>query len=186
MIMNWRIWAAVLMGSIAAGSAALQTAGALKFDPPAGWISKTPTSSMRVAEFTLPRTATDKEDATVTVFFFGGQGGTVQANLDRWIGQIEQPDGRDSKQLAKTTTFDTVSGLKVTVLDVAGTYAAEVGPGSTEHFNKPGFRQCAAYIDTPDGPYFAKLLGPAATVAKWHDSYLAFLKSARVTTGNDG
>ncbi len=183
--MNWRTSTAASTIAAIASLAIALAAPALKFDPPAGWASKPPASSMRVAEFTLPKTGADAEDATVTVFFFGGQGGNVQANIDRWIGQIAQPDGRSSKDLAKTTTFDTTSGLKVTVLDVTGTYVAEVSPGSTEHFNKPGFRQCAAYIETPDGPYFAKLLGPAATVTKWYDSYVAYLKSARVTTGDD-
>jgi hypothetical protein len=170
--------AAVVMAGTVAGAA-------LKFDPPAGWVSKPPASSMRVAEFTLSKTGADAEDATVTVFFFGGQGGSVPANLDRWIGQIAQPDGRASKEVARTATLTTTSGLKVTLLDVSGTFVAEVSPGSAEHFNKPGFRQCAAYIDTPEGPYFAKLLGPAATVAKWYDSYIAYLKSARVATGDD-
>ena len=42
------------------------------------------------------------EDATFTLYFFGGQGGSVQANLDRWVNQIAQPDGRTSKDVAKT------------------------------------------------------------------------------------
>jgi hypothetical protein len=163
-----------------AASAALTARAALKFDPPAGWVSKTPSSTMRVAEFTLPKTGSDAEDADVTVYFFGsGQGGTVQANLDRWMGQMMQPGGRASKDLAKTTSFKTKSGLAVTLLDVAGTYVAEVRPGSAERFNKPGFRLRAAVIETPGGPYFVKLTGPAATVAKWDAAFLAFVQSAR-------
>ena len=160
-------------------SLALAQGASLKFDAPKDWVAKTPSSTMRVAEFTLPRVATDAEDATVTVFFFGGQGGNVQANIDRWLGQMAQPDGKASKDVAKTTNFTSASGLKITMVDVSGTYVAEVTPGSTEKFNKPGFRQCAAYIETPGGPFFAKLLGPAATVDKWYDSYVAYLKSAR-------
>jgi len=151
----------------------------LKFDAPADWISKAPSSSMRVAEWSLPKTAGDAEDAILTLYFFGAsQGGNVQANLDRWIGQMAQPDGRQSKDVAKTSSL-TSHGLKVTLVDVPGTYVAEVTPGSTEHFNKPGFRQCAAVVETPGGPYFVKLTGPEKTVAKWQDSYTAFLKSLR-------
>jgi hypothetical protein len=162
-----------------ATASTLAQGAAIKFDPPAGWTSKTPSSSMRVAEFTLPKTGSDTEDATVTVFYFGGQGGNVQANIDRWIDQLAQPDGKSSKDLAKTSTLQTTSGLKVTMVDVSGTYVAAVSPGSTEQFNKPGFRQVAAYIETANGPYFAKLLGPSQTVAKWYDSYVAYLKTAR-------
>jgi len=160
-------------------SAAFASAVALKFDPPAGWVSKPPASAMRIAEFTLPKTGADAEDAALTVYFFGGQGGTIQANLDRWIGQMSQPDGRESKSVAKTTPFKTTSGLAVTLLDVSGTYIAEVQPGSTERFNKPGFRLRAAVIETPGGPYYVKLTGPAATVTKWDAAFMAFLKSAK-------
>ena len=155
-------------------------AAALKFDAPKGWVSKTPASSMRVAEFVLAKAPGDAEDATVTVYFFGGQGGSVQANLDRWIGQMAQPDGKPSKDVAKTSNMQTATGLKVSLVDVSGTYVAEVTPGSTERLNKPGFRQIAAVVETPDGPYFVKLTGPAGTVAKWKDSLDAFLKSLRV------
>ena len=178
--MKWRFGSFAVAATTAATVATLGAFGALKFDAPAGWVSKTPSSTMRVAEYVLPKTGNDAEDATATVYFFGsGQGGTVQANLDRWVGQMTQPDGRPSKDVAKTTTFKTKSGLNVTLLDVSGTYVAEVQPGSAERFNKPGFRLRAAVIETPDGPYFVKLTGPAATVARWDEPFLAFLRSAR-------
>ncbi|HEX5069342.1 MAG TPA: hypothetical protein VFV78_03930 [Vicinamibacterales bacterium] len=154
------------------------TAGTLTFEAPKDWVSKTPASSMRVAEFTLPRAAGDAEDGSVTVFFFGSsQGGNVQANIDRWIGQMSQPGGRPSSEVAKTTTSKSRSGLELTIVDVSGTYVAEMSPGSAEHFNKPGFRQLAVYVATPGGPYFVKALGPNATIAKWHASVESFLAS---------
>ena len=149
-------------------SAVMTLSAALKFDAPAGWVSKPPASSMRVAEFTLPKTTGDAEDATLGIFFFGGQGGNVEANLERWIGQMTQPDGRPSKQVAKTTKF-TSRGLAITLVDLSGTYVAEVTPGSSERFNKPGFRLRAAVIETKEGPYFVKLTGPEKTVARWDD-----------------
>ncbi|MGE5835781.1 MAG: hypothetical protein ACM4AI_14960 [Acidobacteriota bacterium] len=158
---------------------ALLTGATLKFDTPQGWVTKAPTSSMRVAEFTLPKVAGDAEDATLAIFFFGGQGGSVQANLDRWISQMTQPDGRPSKDLAKTTKISP-RGLPITLVDLSGTYVAEVSPGSTERFNKPGFRLRAAVVDTKDGPYFVKLTGPEKTVARWDDAFMGFLKSLRV------
>jgi len=160
-------------------SAVTTLSAALKFDAPAGWVSKPPTSSMRVAEFTLPKTTGDAEDATLGIFFFGGQGGNVEANLERWIGQMTQPDGRPSKQVAKTTKF-TSRGLAITLVELSGTYVAEVTPGSSERFNKPGFRLRAAVIETKEGPYFVKLTGPEKTVARWDESFMTFLKSLRV------
>lgn len=160
-------------------SAVMTLSAALKFDVPAGWVSKPPASSMRVAEFTLPKTTGDAEDATLGIFFFGGQGGNVEANLERWISQMTQPDGRPSKQVAKTTKF-TSRGLAITLVELSGTYVAEVTPGSSERFNKPGFRLRAAVIETKEGPYFVKLTGPEKTVARWDESFMTFLKSLRV------
>jgi hypothetical protein len=152
----------------------------LKFDAPPGWLGRPPASSMRVAEFTLPRAPGDAEDAELTLYFFGGQGGSVQANIDRWIGQMAQPDGRASKDAAKTSSLQTRSGLKASLVDVTGTYVAEVKPGAAERFNKPGFRLRAAVVETPRGPYFVKLTGPAATVARWDTSFLDFVSSLRI------
>lgn len=159
---------------------AVASAAGLKFTAPDAWVSRTPASSMRVAEWTLPRAAGDADDALVTVYFFGAtMGGNAQANIDRWIGQMTQPDGRASSAVAKTSTTTTDGGLKVTSVDVTGTYVAEVTPGSSERFNNPGWRQIAALVETPGGPYFVKVVGPAATVAKWDATVAAFMRGLR-------
>jgi hypothetical protein len=155
------------------------SAATLKYTAPAGWTVKPPASSMRVAEFTLPKAPGDKDDASVVVYFFGANGGGgVQANLDRWISQMSQPDGRASKDLAKTATM-TVHGLKVSTVDVSGTFVAEMSPGATEHFNYPGWRLRAAVVETAGGAYYVKLTGPAATVAQNEAAYTAFLQSLK-------
>src|SRR6187399_1256959 len=107
---------------ISLSGAALSVTAGLTFDAPAGWVSKPPASPTRIVEYTLPKTGTDTEDAALAVYFFGGQGGTVQANLDRWLGQMAQPDGKASKDAAKTTELVSKSGLKITLLEVTGTY----------------------------------------------------------------
>lgn len=155
------------------------SAATLKYTVPAGWTSKPPASTMRVAEFVLPKAPGDKDDASLVVYFFGASGGGgVQANIDRWVGQMAQPDGRRSTDLAKTSTM-TVNGLTVSAVDVSGTYVAEMSPGSTEHFDYPGWRLRAAVVQTTGGPYYIKLTGPANTVAKWNTAFGAFLKSLK-------
>ena len=151
----------------------------LKFDAPDGWVAKTPSSTMRVADFVLAKVASDTEDATLTLYFFGAnQGGGVSANIDRWISQMTQPNGKASKDVAKTSTMES-HGLKISLIDLTGTYVAEVSPGATEHFNKPGFRLRAAVVETPGGPYYVKVIGPSATVAKWDAQFTAFMKSLK-------
>src|SRR5947209_5138071 len=122
-------------------------AAALTFVAPAAWHPR-PASSMRVAEFVVPKAAGDQEDAEAIVFFFGGSGGSVEANVDRWIGQMRQPDGSPSNAAARRAAR-TINGLTVSTVDVSGTYVAEVRPGATEHYNKPDFRLRAAVVETP-------------------------------------
>lgn len=156
-----------------------QTAnGRLTFNAPPEWTTRPASSSMRVAEFVLPKTGKDAEDAELVVYFFGGTGGSIEANIDRWLGQMQQPGSGSSKDAAVRETRD-VGGLKVTLLNVPGTYVAEVRPGATERHNKPGFRMRTAVIETPRGPYFLKLVGPEATVTKWAASFDAFVGSLR-------
>src|SRR5215216_2648109 len=149
----------------------------LKFTVPPGWIEEERTSSMRVAQYRLTRAEGDTENGSVVLYYFGqGQGGSAAANIERWVGQMKQTDDRSSRELAKEERFD-VNGLKVATVDVAGTYVAETTPGSGTFENKPGYRLLAAVVETPNGPYFLKLVGPEKTVARWNESFLSFLKS---------
>lgn len=150
----------------------------LTFTAPPAWQPKVVSSMMRIGEFVLPKADSDSEDASLILYFFGGTGGTVQANIDRWLGQISQLNGRPTRDVA-TTQSRLINGLSVTTFDATGTYVAEVTPGSSEHYNKPGFRMRAAVIETTDGPYFIKLVGPTATVTRWEKEYEAFLQSLK-------
>ena len=125
---------------------------------------------MRVAEFVVPKVPGDAENGEVIVYYFGGSGGSVEANLQRWTSQFQS-----SKDPIRSSS--TVNGLQLTSLDVSGTYVAEVRPGSTEHHNKPGFRMRATVVETPKGPYFIKITGPAATVDKAGAAFDRFLQS---------
>lgn len=142
----------------------------LSFTRPAGWADRAPASSMRVAEFVVPKVAGDPEDGEVIVYYFGGSGGSVDANLQRWTSQFQS-----SKDPVRSSS--TVNGLQLTSLDVSGTYVAELRPGSAERHNKPGFRMRATVVETPKGPYFIKLTGPAATVDKAGPVFDQFLQS---------
>ena len=148
----------------------------LKFTVPNGWVEEPRSSSMRVAQYKLPKAEGDAEDASLVVYYFGkGQGGSTAANVERWLGQMKQADGSAPKE-AKQENFET-NGLKVTTVDVSGTYVAETAPGSGSFNNKPGFRLRGAVVETPNGSYFVKLTGPEKTIAQWNESFLGYLKS---------
>jgi hypothetical protein len=150
--------------------------GSLTFTAPKGWHSRTAASTMRVAEYVLPGAAGASEDAELVVYYFGGTGGSVDANVQRWLGQMQQPDGRSTADVA-VRDARTIKGLKVSTLDVSGTYVAEVRPGATERHHSPNFRMRAAIVETPKGPFYVKLVGPAKTIAAWDGAYNEFLGS---------
>jgi hypothetical protein len=152
-----------------------QKPATLRYKVPAGWVEEERSSSMRVAQFKLPRTNGDTDDASLVLYYFGkGQGGTATANVERWASQMQQPDGSKAKVTEESFT---ANGLKVTTVDGTGTYVAESAPGSGEFLNKPGYRLRAAVIETPNGSYYVKLVGPEKTVTHWNESFVAYLKS---------
>jgi hypothetical protein len=150
----------------------------LTYSAPPTWKPVTTSSSMRVAQFALPHAAGDTEDGELVVYYFGGSGGSVDANIERWVGQMQQPDGRPSSAVMKRESR-TANGLKMTLVDVSGTYVAEMMPGSTQRHNSPGFRLRAAVIETANGPYFIKLTGPAKTIAANDKQFDAFVSGVK-------
>jgi len=157
-----------------------QASGAgLEFETPSTWIKETPSSSMRLAQYRLPRLPEDSEDAELAVFYFGGQGGTVQANVERWIGQFSDPNGSPLTDAVKVSERDT-DGIHLTIVDVSGTYHQAQGPMMAATTDKPNYRMLAAVADGPTGPTFFKLTGPQGTVDHFEDSFQRMLDTVRI------
>jgi hypothetical protein len=145
--------------------------GEIAWDLPASWQMVTPSSTMRLAQAVIPGDAGPGE---LVVFYFGpGGGGDVEANLARWVGQMELAPGTEASREA----FD-VGGYRVTLLEVAGTLKPSgMGMGPSEPV--PGSRMLAAVVEGPGGPWFFKATGPDATLAAARDDYRAMLESVR-------
>ena len=161
--------------------AAASTSGELQFETQAGWIEEQPANTMRVKQYSLPAVEGDAEGASLVVTT--GIGGSADANIARWIGQFEQPDGADPATRA-VRTVKTRGNLVFHELEIAGTYVAEMMSAATmtagARANKPNWRMLAAVVETPHGPYYVKLVGPDATVQRWKESYQAFLQAIRL------
>ena len=155
-----------------------QPTGELSFTAPPEWISEEPSSRMRRAQYRLPRVSSDPEDAQMVAFFFQGQGGAVQANIDRWIGQLRKADGGPASDVATVSRRES-HGIALTLVDVSGTYQGSAGPMMAPAEPKPNFRMLAAIAETPSGPWFFKLTGPEKTVTRWEKSFHAFLDTLR-------
>jgi hypothetical protein len=138
-----------------------ESAAGLKWTAPAGWTSQGRTS-MRAATYAFPATPGDNGPSECVVYFFGaGQGGTIEANLDRWKGQFTQPDG---KPAAAKVEKRTIHGLPVTTIETAGNYSGMGGPMAQSHAAQPGYRMLGAIVEGPGGNLFLKLTGPGKAI----------------------
>lgn len=141
-----------------------------------------PKKPMRQAEYTVAG-AGKAEAATLTVHHFPGMGGTVQENVDRWVGQFEAPGG--APKTAKRTKANkgpnvvkrTIRGLPVTTVDMRGAYGGMRIPGRPAAPPKPDQRLLGAIVEAPQGLVFFKLTGPAATVGGAADAFEELVSS---------
>ncbi|HVP14266.1 MAG TPA: hypothetical protein VMS88_01905 [Terriglobales bacterium] len=133
-------------------------AAGLRWDVPAPWTVAGP-RPMRVATYMIAPAARDSEGAECAVYYFGAnQGGSVDANVQRWIAQFQPATG--SRRSTRR-----VNGLEVSLLDVKGAYTAPSGPMMQSQGTKPGWRMRCAIVAGPGGPLFFKLTGPEKTMA---------------------
>jgi hypothetical protein len=144
---------------------------------PAGWAENPSTSSMRAAQFTLP--AAGGGEAEVIVYHFGETGaGSVQANIDRWVGQFKQADGKPANEVAKIEKAQ-FAGQEASVVSVSGRYVAPPTPGGQPQ-DKPDQALVAAIVPSPTGPYYFRLIGSKAAVAAQEGAFRQALGSLKL------
>ncbi len=154
------------------------TVAGVTFSPPSHWQDIGP-DGMRKAQYRLAPVEGDAAAAEVNVFYFGPEsGGGVEANLQRWIGQITLPDGGDPAAAAKRGTF-TAGGMPGHVVSLNGSYKSGGGrPMGGGGEIMPGYRLVGVVIEGPEGSLFFKLTGPVATARAMENDLLAMVKSA--------
>lgn len=137
----------------------------LQYQIPEMWVRAQPSSPMRLDQAVIPGDAGDGE---LAIFFFGpGGGGSVEANLQRWVDQMSTT-GEPTRE-----TFET-NGLKVTWIDVSGTInPSSMGMGPSEPV--PNSRMLAAVVEGEGGPWFFKATGPAPTMDAARDPFVDML-----------
>lgn len=128
---------------------------------PAAWEPQVPASNMRAAQYRVPPSAKGTEGEVIVFYFGKGQGGSVQANVERWASQFTTPDG---KPVAPKLAMLTTNGLPVTTVELNGSYARGVGTGP-QGAAKPDQTLLVAVIEAPEGNITIQLHGDRATVA---------------------
>ncbi|MCX6958299.1 MAG: hypothetical protein NT164_07175 [Verrucomicrobiae bacterium] len=128
--------------------------GAFSFTRPDTWNWEAPTSPMRKAQLTI--LGKNGATALVTFFYFGpGQGGTVQANVDRWAAQFTAIDGTPIKA---TTTTQKIKTTTITFVSARGTFANGMPGGPTQACTDYALR--GAILESPQGDVYVKMTGP--------------------------
>jgi hypothetical protein len=149
---------------------------ALKWAAPPGWVAEKPASPMRRAQYRVPGSAGEGECA---VFYFGpGQGGDTMANAERWADQFTLADGSSARSAMKTSEIES-GGLKIFLVEVAGTYKGGMTMTAAPAVPKPGYRLLGAVVPGPDANWYFKFTGPDATVSGARDAFLSMVKSTK-------
>ncbi len=141
-----------------------------------GWIVETPSSPMRRAQYKVPGPGGEGECA---VFYFGpGQGGDPMSNAVRWADQFTLSDGSSAQSGMKTSEID-AGGLKVVLVEVAGTYKGGMTMTAAPAVPKPGYRLLGAVAPGPDANWYFKFTGPDSTVSAQRDAFLSMVRSLK-------
>lgn len=142
--------------------------------PPA-WIASQPSSTMRVAQFALPAAAGAEAGEVAAYFFPTGQGGSHEANIERWASQFVSADG---KPVAPKTNVSKGGDTEVTLVELQGTYARGVGMGPTGDA-KPNQTLMIAMVETSIGRITLQMYGPNKTVSAQRDHFVKLAKGFR-------
>ena len=161
---------------------AVAEGGALTFNAPDSWKKVKPRSFVVEYEITIPKSAGEADDAEDGRLTIMGAGGSVEANVERWYGQYSQPDGGQTKDVAKVTETS-VGDCKVTWVDITGTLLDRPGGpmAGGEVVERENYRTMGAIIQAGEvGQYFVKLYGPGKTISDNEEAFKAFVESLKV------
>jgi hypothetical protein len=151
--------------------------GKLELTAPASWTKKEPASRIVEVEFAIPPSGGDQSPGRLTAM---GAGGSVESNIDRWVGQFAGEGGAAAKAKRDKTT---VSGTEIEIVDLAGTYKDSPGGpfAGGKTVMRDNYRMLGAIIQTKDrGNYFLKLYGPKATIDEHEKGFQEMVKSLKV------
>jgi hypothetical protein len=152
-------------------------AGDLAMTAPGQWTKTKPRSSMLEAEFQIPKVGEDESDGRLTIM---GAGGSIDANIDRWIGQFTTDDGSPLSGV-EPTVFE-IAGQKIHLIDLSGTFIDSMGAPGGPTTDRKNYRMLGAIIETEDlGNYFVKFYGPRKTIDANAAAFKQMLESLKIT-----
>lgn len=158
--------------TLAADAPATFKVSEFTFKRPANWEWVETTSAMRKAQLKVPG-ADKKESAEVVFFYFGeSSGGGTKANVDRWLGQFQEPKDKIKSRIAEVT----VEKRKITYVQAEGTYLSGMpgGPKTAQ----PNSMLVGAILESDNGNVFIKMTGPVALTKVSTDEFKKMVEGA--------
>ena len=151
--------------------------GAIKLETPKNWKSVPPRSRIVEKEYSLSKEGVEA-DGRLTMM---AASGSIEANIDRWIGQFVSAEGGSVKKDAKIEKMN-VGDNEIHVVELAGTYKESMGggpfaPGKT--VMRENYEMLAAIIVNDGRQFFIKLTGPEEIVKENKESFKAMLKAVK-------
>jgi hypothetical protein len=159
--------------SSATSDAAVIEVGGLSFPKPATWQWQLPTMQFRTLQYSVPGPGGEDGGAAELVIslFAGGDGGPIDANIERWVRQFRASDGGPITPIREDIT---VAGMKVALIELKGSYQ---GMGAAAP--RPGQMQFGAIVQAPDRNVFLRLNGPERTVELQRKDFRAMIDGLR-------
>lgn len=143
-----------------------------RFERPSSWAWVVPTSPMRKAELAPPG-IDGGTPAEVTFFYFGpDQGGSVDANIQRWVNQFEG-GASTSQAMQRVEEF---GSTRVTFVTASGTFLSGMPGGPTTPLTD--YALLGAILEGTQGNVFVKMTGPMPAVTAATDAFMAMIEAA--------
>ncbi len=152
-------------------SSAAQTGGPRKytgisFNIPKEW-RELPDQQMVDSKYIV---STEKGELELTLTSMGGG---VDANIGRWMGQIQNGPGDEPQQ--GSIEIDGISGI---LIDCRGKYNSNVATNNAG--TKDDWRLVGIGLPVPRRDFFIRLVGPREAVAEFYEPFMKFVRSGDI------
>ncbi|MGD2115947.1 MAG: hypothetical protein PVG07_12885 [Acidobacteriota bacterium] len=149
--------------------------GQLDIELPESWVEEPPANTMRLLQASIP--GGEGEDAEFALFYFGpGGGGGVEANIQRWLGQVEPAEGTQPVR----ETFES-GELTIHFVEAEGSITpSRMSMTAEPPQPRPGYMLLGAVVEGPGGPWFLKVTGPQSTLGPEREAFLEMVRNLRV------
>lgn len=149
------------------------TAGEFTFTFAKPWEDISSGRPMRAAELKYTHSDEGLEAVEAVFYYFGeGQGGGIEPNIERWIGQFE-----GEPQVERETTE--VDGRTIHYLYAKGTFldSGMGGPFASKKTPKKDYMMLAAIVESDKGAVFVKATAPEKSALAAKDAFKKVVES---------